>query len=166
MDVLTPEQRHFNMSQIHSKDTKPEMLVRKWLWSRGYRYRLHKKDLPGRPDIVLAKYKSIIFVHGCFWHCHNCKYASEPKTNKDFWNKKLGDNKKRDKKNIEKLVNRGWFVLVIWECEIKRWNFEIESKILKFLHPGVLFFKQEFYFGDTILEDIDNVAEKRETYHS
>ena len=125
MDVLTPEQRHFNMSRIHSKDTKPEIIVRKWLWQNGYRYRLHKKDLPGKPDIVLIKYKAVIFVHGCFWHMHNCKYGSKPKTNRDFWNKKLNDNVKRDIKNVKDLRSIGWRILIIWECETRKKNLSI-----------------------------------------
>jgi DNA mismatch endonuclease, patch repair protein len=127
MDVLTPEQRHYNMSRIHSKDTKPEIIVRKWLWKNGYRFRLHRKDLPGKPDIVLAKYKTAIFVHGCFWHKHNCKYGSEPKTHRDFWDKKLGDNVKRDRNNEKELIKGGWRVLIIWECEIMKWTCELEN---------------------------------------
>jgi DNA mismatch endonuclease (patch repair protein) len=165
MDVLTPEQRHYNMSQIHSKNTKPEITVRKWLWHRGYRYRLHKKDLPGKPDIILPKYKSVIFIHGCFWHRHDCKYASQPKTNKEFWENKLNNNAKRDKQNVKNLVDAGWQVLVIWECEIKKWTFEIERKILLFLHPGIIFFKKEMTYENIVLEETKNVAEKKEKYN-
>jgi DNA mismatch endonuclease (patch repair protein) len=165
MDILTPEQRHFNMSQIHSKDTKPELIVRKWLWHHGYRYRLHGKDLPGKPDIILPKYKSVIFVHGCFWHRHNCKYASKPKTNKEFWNKKLNGNVKRDKKNIKKLVDTGWRVLVIWECEIKKWDIKLDKKLSQFLNPKIIRYKKTFTYNSYI-EDFKYVAENEAKYQS
>ena len=113
------EQRSRNMSAIKSKNTKPEIKVRKVLHSMGYRFRLHRKDLPGSPDIVLPKYKTVIFVHGCFWHRHeNCKYASTPKTRKEFWENKFNKNIKRDKNNFKELKNLNWKVLVIWECEL------------------------------------------------
>jgi len=114
------EQRSRNMSAIKSKNTKPEITVRKLLHSKGYRFRLHKKDLPGSPDIVLPKYKTVIFVHGCFWHRHqNCKYASNPKTRREFWEKKFKENIERDKKTQEKLKNLGWKTKIVWECEVK-----------------------------------------------
>ena len=114
------EQRSRNMSAIKSKNTKPEIKVRKILHSMGYRFRLHSKDLPGSPDIVLPKYKTVIFVHGCFWHRHeNCKYASTPKTRKEFWNKKFTENKKRDSEIQEKIKILDWRSVVIWECETK-----------------------------------------------
>ena len=114
------EQRSRNMSAIKSKNTKPEIKVRKILHSMGYRFRLHSKDLPGSPDIVLPKYKTVIFVHGCFWHRHeNCKYASTPKTRKEFWNKKFTENKKRDLEIQEKIKILDWRSVVIWECETK-----------------------------------------------
>ncbi len=114
------EQRSRNMSAIKSKNTKPEIAVRKILHSMGYRFRLHRKDLPGSPDIVLPKYKTVIFVHGCFWHRHeNCKYASTPKTRKEFWESKFKANVKRDKENQEKIKNIGWQSVVIWECQLK-----------------------------------------------
>ncbi len=114
------EQRSRNMSAIKSKNTKPEIAVRKLLHSMGYRFRLHKKDLPGSPDIVLPKYKTVIFVHGCFWHRHqNCKYASNPKTRREFWEKKFKENIERDKKTQEKLKNLGWKTNIVWECEVK-----------------------------------------------
>ena len=114
------EQRSRNMSAIKSKNTKPEIKVRKILHSMGYRFRLHSKDLPGSPDIVLPKYKTVIFVHGCFWHRHeNCKYASTPKTRKDFWNKKFTENINRDSEIQEKIKILDWRSVVIWECETK-----------------------------------------------
>ena len=114
------EQRSRNMSAIKSKNTKPEIKVRKILHSMGYRFRLHSKDLPGSPDIVLPKYKTVIFVHGCFWHRHeNCKYASNPKTRKEFWENKFKANIKRDLEIQEKIKNIEWRSVVIWECETK-----------------------------------------------
>ena len=114
------EQRSRNMSAIKSKNTKPEIKVRKVLHSMGYRFRLHSKDLPGSPDIVLPKYKTVIFVHGCFWHRHeNCKYASTPKTRPEFWKKKFKENIKRDSEIQDKIKNLDWRSVVIWECETK-----------------------------------------------
>ena len=113
-------ERSRNMSAIKSKNTKPEIAVRKLLHSMGYRFRLHRKDLPGSPDIVLPKYKTVIFVHGCFWHRHeNCKYASTPKTRKEFWENKFKANVKRDLEIQENIKNIEWRSLVIWECETK-----------------------------------------------
>ena len=120
------EQRSRNMSAIKSKNTKPEIAVRKLLHSMGYRFRLHRKDLPGSPDIVLPKYKTVIFVHGCFWHRHqNCKYASTPKTRQEFWNKKFNENINRDKINQENLSSKGWKIIIVWECEIKDKDFDL-----------------------------------------
>ena len=114
------EQRSRNMSAIKSKNTKPEITVRKLLHSMGYRFRLHRKDLPGSPDIVLPKYKTVIFVHGCFWHRHeNCKYASTPKTRKEFWEKKFRENINRDNLNQANLSLKGWKIIIIWECQLK-----------------------------------------------
>ena len=124
------EQRSRNMSAIKSKNTKPEIKVRKILHSMGYRFRLHSKDLPGSPDIVLPKYKTVIFVHGCFWHRHeNCKYASTPKTRKEFWNKKFTENKKRDSEIQEKIKILDWRSVVIWECETKNIE-DLRDKII------------------------------------
>ena len=120
------EQRSRNMSAIKSKNTKPEIKVRKVLHSMGYRFRLHSKDLPGSPDIVLPKYKTVIFVHGCFWHRHkNCKYASTPKTRQEFWEAKFRENINRDKLNQEKLSSKGWKIIIVWECEIKDKDFDL-----------------------------------------
>ena len=114
------EQRSRNMSAIKSKNTKPEIAVRKVLHSMGYRFRLHRKDLPGSPDIVLPKYKTVIFVHGCFWHRHeNCKYATTPKTREEFWNNKFRSNVERDLEIQENIKNIEWRSVVIWECETK-----------------------------------------------
>ena len=114
------EQRSKNMSAIKSKNTKPEIKVRQILHSMGYRFRLHSKNLPGSPDIILPKYKTVIFVHGCFWHRHeNCKYASTPKTRQEFWNEKFETNIERDLQIQEKIKNTDWRSVVIWECETK-----------------------------------------------
>lgn len=108
------------MSQIRSKNTKPELIVRKYLFANGFRYKLHNKDLPGKPDIVLPKYRAVIFVHGCFWHGHEgCKYYVIPKTRTSWWVDKIEKTRKRDKDSIVKLEENGWKVFVIWECEIK-----------------------------------------------
>ncbi|NLX28700.1 MAG: DNA mismatch endonuclease Vsr [Bacteroidales bacterium] len=119
-DVHSKAVRSYNMSKICSKDTKPELLVRKFLFSKGFRYRLHLRDLPGKPDIVLPKYKIAIFVNGCFWHGHeSCKYYVIPKSNTEWWLNKIKVNKTRDKENIYKLNAEGWKTIVIFECELK-----------------------------------------------
>lgn len=119
-DCLTKEQRHKNMSAIRSKDTKPEILVRKFLFSRGFRYRLNHPNLPGHPDIVLKKYNTVIFVNGCFWHGHDrCKYFILPKTNTEFWENKIKANKERDIKEQRELTVMGWHCITIWECQLK-----------------------------------------------
>ena len=136
MDVHSPAQRSFNMSKIRGKDTRPEMVVRRWLWANGYRYRLHRKDLPGRPDIVLSKYHAIIFVHGCFWHRHGCKYSTFPSTRQNFWQTKFEGNVQRDKDNQARLTSQGWRVFVLWECEINRWDLYLEHRIKTFISNG------------------------------
>jgi len=138
MDHLTAQQRHKNMAAIHSKDTKPEMIVRKGLWSRGFRYRLNYKRLPGHPDLVLRKYRTCIFVNGCFWHGHlvalpqmsdgrskmedvieNSSCCKIPKTNREFWVAKIRRNQERDKEEQRKLAAMGWHCITVWECELK-----------------------------------------------
>ena len=120
-DVHTPEQRSYNMSRIRGKNTKPEELVRKYLFSQGFRYRKNDARLPGKPDIVLPKYKTVIFVNGCFWHAHEgCKYFVWPKNNAEFWKKKIEGNIVRDKKTRQQLEDLGWKVLIVWECELKQ----------------------------------------------
>jgi len=121
------------MSRIRSKDTKPEIAVRSMLHRSGYRFRLHVKNLPGKPDIVLPKYNTVIFVNGCFWHRHrSCKYAYNPKTHFQFWRKKFKDNVVRQKAIIKKLNNLGWKVKIVWECETSRENYI--SQLTKLLH--------------------------------
>ncbi len=119
-DVHNKEQRSYNMSRIRSSNTKPEMLVRKFLHANGYRYSLHSKKLPGKPDMVLTKYKTLIFVHGCFWHGHaNCRYYAVPKTRTDWWLNKINTNKTNDAKAVKALKKDGWKVIEIWECGLK-----------------------------------------------
>lgn len=119
MDNHTQEQRHYNMSQIKSKNTKSEDFVRKHLFANGFRFRKNDKRYAGHPDIVLSKYKTIIFVNGCFWHMHDCKDFVLPKSNLEYWIPKLERNKKRDESNIHLLQSDGWHVIIIWECELK-----------------------------------------------
>ena len=123
-DVLTPEQRSFNMSRIRGKDTGIEVAVRKYLFSKGYRYRKNDARYPGKPDIVLPKYKTVIFIHGCFWHRHEgCRYATTPKTREEFWKSKFRKNVSNVRKHQEELESAGWKVLTIWECELKKDRF-------------------------------------------
>ena len=137
-DVFTKEKRSRIMSRIPSKSTKPEMIVRKALYSMGFRYRLHISKLPGCPDIVISKNKKVIFVHGCFWHGHDiCKRSKRPETNTEFWNKKLEKNKKRDKEVLEELKCLGWDVLVIWQCQTKNIS-ELNSILINFLISDVI----------------------------
>lgn len=122
-DVHDKETRSYNMSQIKGKNTKPEMLVRRFLFSKGFRYRLHVKDLPGKPDLVLPKYKTVIFINGCFWHGHEgCRYFVIPKTRTEWWVKKINDTKIREAYAKQELGKLGFKVIVIWECELKQIN--------------------------------------------
>ena len=135
---MTPQQRHNCMSHIRSKNTKPEQLVRQALWHQGFRYRLHVKDLPGKPDIVLPKYKTVIFINGCFWHGHDgCKDFVIPKSNTVFWLDKIGKNKARDARDEAALNVAGWKVITIWECELKKTQFDdTVSSLIKGLKEG------------------------------
>lgn len=118
IDHVSKEKRSDIMKRIRGKDTAPELMVRKLIYSLGYRYRLHVKELPGKPDLVFLGRKKIIFVHGCFWHGHNCKKGKPPKTNFDYWLPKLNENQARDARNQTLLESMGWQVLVLWQCEI------------------------------------------------
>lgn len=130
-DKHTPEARSLNMSRVRSTDTKPEMVVRKWLHSQGFRFRLHRNDLPGKPDIVLPRFKTVILVNGCFWHQHpGCRKATLPASNRDFWTEKLGRNVERDNQNKKKLTDLGWRVIEVWECELKRKSNFVSSDLL------------------------------------
>ena len=120
-DVHSKETRSYNMSKIHSKDTKPEILVRKYLFSRGLRYRKNDKRYPGCPDIVLSKHRTAVFINSCFWHKHiGCRHFVLPKSNIEFWDNKLETNRLRDERNIQQLCADGWNVVVVWECELKK----------------------------------------------
>ncbi|GAA3951447.1 DNA mismatch endonuclease Vsr [Chitinophaga oryziterrae] len=119
-DVHSQEVRSFNMSKIKGKDTKPELLVRKFLFSHGFRYRLHDKKLPGKPDMVFPKYKTVLFINGCFWHGHDgCKYFVVPKTRTEWWLNKITGNKNKDVEHMLELKENGWNVIIVWECQLK-----------------------------------------------
>ena len=136
-DKFSKETRSYNMSQIKCKDTKPEIMVRKYLFSRGLRFRKNDKRYPGSPDIVLPKYNTVVFVHGCFWHLHDgCKYAVMPKSNVDFWEKKLYGNRERDKKNMQQLEEMGWNIITVWECQLKK---DKQDKTLEKLYNQIIF---------------------------
>ena len=136
MDVFSRRKRSQIMSRISGKNTKPEILVRSILHRMGYRFRVHKKDLPGKPDITLPKHKKVIFVHGCFWHGHkNCPRSKRPGTNIEFWNKKIDGNIERDKKNIQSLESLGWKTLVLWTCEIKNQDV-LMHKLISFMETN------------------------------
>ena len=146
MDRLSPEQRHKNMAAVHSKDTKPEMIVRKGLWKRGFRYRLNSKKLPGHPDLVLRKYRTCVFVNGCFWHGHdvslniehgtmniiNSECCKIPKTRREFWVAKIRRNQERDIEEQRRLAEMGWHCITVWECELKPSKREETLKSLAF----------------------------------
>ena len=130
-DTLNEQQRHYNMSRIRSKDTKPEEIVRKYLFSKGLRFRKNDRRYPGHPDVVLPKYKTVVFVNGCFWHRHEgCRYASTPATNREFWNQKFERNVERDAREQKELREMGWNVIVVWECELKKPG-QLERKLAK-----------------------------------
>lgn len=129
-DRITPEQRHLNMAAIHARNTRPEMIVRRFLWSNGYRYRLNHPRLPGKPDIVLRSYRTCIFINGCFWHGHNVDFSATPpqsntcckipKTNTEFWIAKIRRNQERDDEVLQKLKQMGWNTIVLWECQLMK----------------------------------------------
>lgn len=119
MDVLTKEQRRLNMSRIRGRNTKPELLIRKGLHARGYRFRVNVSSLPGRPDIVLPKYRAVIQVNGCFWHGHDCRLFKMPASRQEFWVKKISANRLRDRRTDQALSDAGWRVLTVWECSLK-----------------------------------------------
>lgn len=135
-DSISPDKRSWVMSRIKSRHTRPEMIVRSLLHRMGYRFRLHKKTLPGKPDIILPKYKAVIFVNGCFWHRHDCKSGDRlPKTRVEYWRAKLEGNRERDRINMDALRAQGWKVLVVWECMLKDEN-ALKHTLNKFLaHP-------------------------------
>lgn len=133
-DVFSKEKRSWIMSRVKGRDTKPEILVRSFVHRMGFRFRLHRRDLPGNPDIVLPRHGKIIFVHGCFWHGHKqCRRSKRPTTNKVFWNKKLDENIERDKRFRRKLRRMGWKVLIVWQCETRKPE-KLIGKLERFLH--------------------------------
>ncbi|MCK5604079.1 DNA mismatch endonuclease Vsr [Candidatus Pacearchaeota archaeon] len=149
VDVHTKKQRSFNMSKVKGVDTKPELVIRKALFAKGFRYRLHVKDLPGKPDLVLPKYKAVIFINGCFWHYHDCSLFKMPETRKDWWKQKLVRNRERDFKNIEQLMENGWRVLIVWECSFRKTKkidynkiADIEGKIIDWVKNDKKNFKE------------------------
>lgn len=133
-DVLNSEQRKKNMASIKGRNTTPERILRSLLFREGYRFRLHDKRLPGRPDIILKRYRTVIFVHGCFWHRHpGCRYATEPKSNISFWHQKFAGNQARDVRNMEQLLKMNWNVIIVWECQIKMFQKEGIAPLKNFL---------------------------------
>ncbi|MEZ6123351.1 MAG: DNA mismatch endonuclease Vsr [Planctomycetaceae bacterium] len=136
-DVHSPEQRSWNMSRIRAKDTRPELIVRSIVHRMGYRFRLHRRDLAGKPDLVLPRHNSIIFVHGCFWHMHSCRFGRvAPKTNAEFWQTKRSGNVHRDRRNLRELRKAGWKVLVVWECWTKGDLNKLAAKLERFLETS------------------------------
>lgn len=121
-DIFAPEKRHEIMQNVKTNNTAPEIKLRSLLHKNGFRFRVNRKDLPGKPDIVLPKYRAVIFVHGCFWHGHDCPRGQRPQTNADFWKQKIDRNVIRDKSDVSLLESLGWRVLIVWECEIKKKN--------------------------------------------
>lgn len=133
VDVLTPEQRSHCMARIKGKNTKPELYVRSMVHHMGFRFRLHRKELPGKPDIVFVGLKKVILIHGCFWHMHACRYGRvKPETNAEFWRNKRESNVMRDRKNVRDLKKAGWDVLIVWECWIRKPP-DLERRVSRFL---------------------------------
>ena len=138
-DVHSKETRSYNMSRIRSKNTKPELLVRKFLFSKGFRYRLHVKTLPGKPDLVLTKYRTVILIHGCFWHGHSgCRYYVVPKTRTEWWLKKINNNTSNDSRAETLLKEAGWKIITVWECQLKKNLIDLTlSTLLKDITSGL-----------------------------
>lgn len=160
MDNHTPQQRHKNMASVKSKGTKPEILVRKYLWRRGFRYSLNSSRLPGHPDIVLRKYRTCIFVNGCFWHGHErCKYAHLPATNYNFWKTKIEKNKERDKQEQKQLAKMGWHTITIWECELKPKVRQKSLESLAYTLNHIYLQDHAVRYNLPVSEDLDFAAE-------
>lgn len=135
-DVYSKETRSYTMSRVGNKDTKPELLVRKYLFAKGLRFRKNDRRYPGAPDIVLPKYKTVVFVHGCFWHLHSgCKHATIPSSNVEYWKNKLYGNRTRDERNQKELIEMGWRVIVVWECQLKK---DLREKTLEDLYNLII----------------------------
>ena len=177
-DRLTPQQRHYVMSRIHGKGTKPELLVRQWLWRHGYRYRLNVKSVPGKPDIVMRKYRTAIFVNGCFWHGHfvelgvesvelgvNSSCCKIPQTNREFWVNKIRRNQERDQRNYQVLHDNGWQVIVVWECQLQPKT--IEETMLRvelLLNDNFLALHQPKVVPYDVQETPISIAAEKENY--
>ena len=160
-DHLTIEQRHKNMAAVKSKDTKPEMVVRKYLWSRGFRYRVNNPRLPGHPDIVLRKYHTCIFVNGCFWHGHEgCKYFRMPKTNTEFWERKISRNRERDREEQKQLAGMGWHCITVWECELKGERREKTLESLEYTLNHIFILDRDLRYRLPEREDMGMAAEE------
>ena len=158
---MSIEQRHKNMAAVKSKDTKPEMVVRKYLWSRGFRYRVNNPRLPGHPDIVLRKYHTCIFVNGCFWHGHEgCKYFRMPKTNTEFWEKKISRNRERDREEQKQLARMGWHCITVWECELKGERREKTLESLEFTLNHIFIQDRDLRYRLPEGEDLGMAAEE------
>ena len=160
-DRLTIQQRHNNMAAIKGKNTKPEVLVRKYLWSHGFRYRLNHPRLPGHPDIVLRKYHTCIFVNGCFWHGHEgCKYFRMPKTNTEFWERKISRNRERDREEQKQLARMGWHCITVWECELKGERREKTLESLEFTLNHIFIQDRDLRYRLPEREDMGMAAEE------
>lgn len=176
MDKLSPQQRHNNMAAIRSKDTKPELIVRKGLWRRGFRYRLNHKRLPGHPDLVLRKYRTCIFVNGCFWHGHHVAIAADdsevlnspcckiPRTNRQFWLAKISRNQHRDIDEQQQLARMGWHCITVWECELKPKLREQTLDSLAYTLNHIFLQNHEFRYPEEVLlpNGMDVAAERKE----
>lgn len=166
-DTMSAEQRHQCMASVHSKDTKPEMLVRRFLFSRGFRYRLHVRSLPGSPDIVLPKYKTVIFVNGCFWHGHDgCPLHRVPKSNVEFWVSKIEKNKKRDQREYSLLKKMGWKVLLVWECQLRPFCKKDTLEYLVYTLSEILLDKYRIKSYQPDIDSLESVAESVVEYGS
>jgi DNA mismatch endonuclease (patch repair protein) len=169
-DVHSKETRSYNMSMIKGKNTKPEMIVRKYLFSKGFRYRVNVKELPGKPDIVLRKYRTVIFINGCFWHGHEgCKYFVIPKTRTEWWRAKIDKNIARDAEVRDKLRSMGWRTMVVWECQLKSAQRQLTLEGIALLLEKVIFLDNKIKRPQLYDCDSDNsthllTAEKKETY--
>lgn len=166
-DPLSPEQRHRCMASIRSTDTRPERLVRRFLFACGMRFRINVRKLPGTPDIVMRKYRTVIFVNGCFWHGHEgCKFFRMPRTNTPFWENKIQRNKERDKQNMQKLKGKGWNVITIWECELKKAACEqtLTNLYINLQHALISRFSPVTYTMRTETADTPMAAEKSVRY--
>lgn len=157
VDVLNPEQRRLNMSRIRGRDTKPEMLIRRGLHAQGFRYLLQDRKLPGRPDLVFPRYHAVIFVHGCFWHGHKCPMFKLPVTRREFWAKKIAENRSRDKRTMEALLKLGWRVASVWECSVRG--------TAKLTTEEVITRCQKFLLSDEVTLDISGAAIAHEDNH-